>query len=142
MKKVWISVVLSGIAMLCMVAQVQATDAKELYKIESKATTLKKGQAGQAGFNIVLLKKDTKVHPQAPFQCSVSASEGLQLSKDKLGHDDKKISKDQKKVAVQVGVTAQHKGAKSVTMDCSFFVCTKDICVRTTEVVKVATNVK
>lgn len=142
MKVFWGSVLCSMFTMFGLLTQAEANEVKSLYKIESKAATLKKGISGKAGFNIVLLKKGTKVHPQAPFTCSVSASKGLQVSKETLGHDDKKISKDMQKVAVAVGVTAQRKGDSSVKMDCSFFVCTKDICVRTTEVVKIATHVK
>ena len=113
---------------------------KSLYKIVKGKADLKKGKAGKVGFQIVLQKNATKVHPQAPFKCKVSASAGIALAKKKLGHDDKKISKDKKQVDVAIGVTASKAG--NVVMDCSFFVCTKDICARTEEQVKIAAKVK
>lgn len=113
---------------------------KSLYKIVKTKAALKKGKAGKVGFKIVLNKNATKVHPQAPFKCKVSASKGIALKKNLLGHDDKKISKDKKKVDVAIGVVAKNAG--KVTMNCSFFVCTKDICARTEEKIKIATKVK
>lgn len=145
--KVWNWLVAAGAALALTVVSFGVTKAapvkvKTLYKIQSKALQLKKGKAAKAGFQIVLLKKGTKVHPQAPFRCKVSASKGLKLSKNKLGHDDKVIAKNKKQVTVQVGVVANATGKKSVQMNCSFFVCTKDICARTSEKVKIAANVK
>ncbi len=112
-----------------------SVDVKTLYKITAKKVVLKKGKAGKAGFRIVLTKLATKVHPQAPFRCKVSATSGISVKKTQLGHKDKKISKDMKEVSVDVGVVASKSG--NVVMDCSFFVCTKNICARTEEQVKI-----
>lgn len=126
--------------------QAGAQDPKTLYKIKNKAIQLGKAKkSGKASFDIKLVK-GAKVHPKAPFQCQLSASAGLTLSKKSLGHGDKKISKDKKTklVTVNVGtaVKVQAKGNQNVTMDCAFFVCTKDLCMRTTEKVTIASNIK
>lgn len=123
---------------------------KKLYKIRTHKLSLKKGTSGKATFDIVL-NKGAKVHPQAPFKCKVAASAGLSASKKVLKHKDTsncpskkcKLKKGQKKfVKVPVGVTAKAAGSQSVKMDCSFFICTKDICARKTEKINIKGNVK
>ncbi len=122
-------------------AKAAPVDVKTLYTIKAKNTSVKKGATVTAGFAILLTKTGTKVHPQAPFKCSVSTSKGVTAKKKKLGHDDKTVAKDGKSVDVGVDVTGTAVGNQQVTLDCSFFVCTKDICARTTEKINVTTKV-
>lgn len=114
---------------------------KKLYSIKANQLKLQKGKTSPASFHI-LLQKGAKIHPKAPFRCKVSATAGLTLAKKKLGHKDTHTSKDKRNVKVPVKVTAQNKGAQTVKMNCSFFVCTKDICSRHQEKVKIATKVQ
>ncbi|MCK6510205.1 hypothetical protein L6R29_09595 [Myxococcota bacterium] len=109
-----------------------------LYRVKPNASTLKAGSEGKASFSI-LLKAGAKVHPQAPFQCAVSSSAGLSVSKAKLGHKDKEIK--EKMVHVPVGVVAKGVGQQHVQMGCSFYICTKDICVRKEASVKIPVRV-
>lgn len=123
-------------------ANAKPVDVKTLYKIETKNAETKKSKTASVGFSIILTKAGTKVHPQAPFRCTVTPSKGAKADKSKLGHDDKKVAKDKKSVAVAVGVKSDTAGSHTVTLDCSFFVCTKDICARTTEKVVAKATVK
>jgi hypothetical protein len=116
-------------------------DVKKLYKIAVLPLSIARGEQGQAAFN-VLTVAGAKVHPQAPFSCKISATPGFKLQKTELEYADTKVSKDERTLTVPVGITAQQTGDQRVTMDCSFFVCTDEICARTEEVVHIATNVR
>lgn len=135
--------VLSGIALssVLLTAGDSWGEEKKLYKVETKDIALKQGAKGEASFAIVLVE-GAKIHPKAPFKCDVSASQGLALEKNKLGHADTKASSDHRHVQVPVSLTPKEKGPQSVQMDCSFYVCTKDICVRKEEAVKIKTSVQ
>ncbi len=114
-------------------------EAKKLYKVQIPSVELKVGQKGQAAF-VIALKKGAKVHSKAPFRCKLSATSSVKLEKNRLGHSDKIVSKDKKRVIVPAPITAISKGEAKVNFDCSFYICTKDICARTVE--KVAVPVK
>jgi len=105
---------------------------KKLYKIVPQKLELKDSK-GKAAFQIRLVT-GAKVHPQAPFKCKLTPKKGLTVAKNKLGHKDKVIDKKNKrKVSVGVDVAATGKGKQAVDFKCSFFVCTKEICVRMKE---------
>ncbi|MCB9638991.1 MAG: hypothetical protein H6727_08835 [Myxococcales bacterium] len=110
--------------------------ANKLYSVKANEVKIKAGSKGQASFSIVL-GKGAKVHPQAPFRCSVSASAGLAVEKKKLGHKDKQILKEKHLVRVPVGISAKSAGKQHVDMGCSFYICTKDICARKDAKVKI-----
>ncbi|MBU47553.1 MAG: hypothetical protein CL920_02515 [Deltaproteobacteria bacterium] len=114
---------------------------KKLYQIKTDALTVAKGKKANAAFHIVL-NKGAKVHPKAPFKCSVTSTKGLKVAKGTLRHPDTKTSKDKRDVKVPVGVTAVGGGQQTVNMACSFFICTAKICARTEEKVKIAAKVK
>lgn len=126
-------------------AQAAPKDPKSLYKIHHKAVSLKVGTKGNANFAIKLVS-GAKIHPKAPFVCQVSATKGVKVEKKTLGHPDTSSSRHKKTklmtVQVKAPISGTKKGGQKVKMDCAFFVCTKDICMRTTEKVTVATNVK
>ncbi len=141
MKKVLWLVMGWGLMGWSVSAQAEGADPTAgLYTVKPNASTIQAGGKGKASFTI-LLKKGAKVHPQAPFQCAVSASAGLSVNKSKLGHKDKQILKDNKMVHVPVGVVAKGLGSQHVQMGCSFYICTKDICVRKKADVKIPVRV-
>lgn len=125
--------------------QAAPKDPKKLYKVKGNALKVTKGKKGSYGFKIKLVS-GAKIHPKAPFQCQIATSAGLKATKKTLGHPDTKSSRDKKTklMTVSVGsqVTATNGGKQHVKMDCSFFVCTKDLCMRTTEKVTIAGNIK
>lgn len=117
---------------------------KSLYKIAHKKLTVQKGKDGTAGFAIKLVK-GSKVHPKAPFVCQVTSSAGLTVKKKTLKHPDTKSSRDKKTklmtVSVNAPIAAKATGKQNVKMDCAFFICTKDLCMRTTEKINIKGSV-
>ncbi len=114
----------------CKKSSAQAPKSKNaLYSVQANNTTLTKGKTGQASFDINLYK-GAEIHAKAPFKCQLQASDGLDLAKKTLGHADVTVAKNHKKALVSVKITAKKTGKQFVNFDCSFFVCTKDICAR------------
>jgi len=109
-----------------------------LYTVQPNKSSLAKGTKGKASFNINLFNGG-EIHAQAPFKCMMTASSGLSISKKTLGHKDVIAAKDHKSVTLSVGIIAKQKGKQYVKFDCSFFICTKDICARHQE--KIQSNI-
>ncbi len=116
-------------------------EAKKLYKIKREKLSYRKGEEASVWFKI-LLNKGAKVHSKAPFRCKLTAPANLHLAKEKLGHGDKKVSKDKREVTVSVKAKALKNGSGEVSFHCNFYVCTKDICAKTEEKFAVSVEVK
>lgn len=90
---------------------------------------------------VIKPKNETKIHPQAPLEISLTQPAGLVVEKKKLGRKDVK-DKKAKAPELGCGVTGEKAGDYSVDADVSFFLCTESFCQRMTDRVSIAVKVE
>jgi hypothetical protein len=117
-------------------------DAAKSYRIETTGTTVEvpKGGAGKLVITIVALQ-GTHVHPAAPLKITLSASPGLKLSKDVLGHKDA-LEPSAPTPRFEVPFTATDGGPQEARAKVDFFICSEQWCVKQARDVAVAVQVK
>ena len=117
-------------------------DAARSYRIDTAGTTveLEKGGEGRLVLTILPLQ-GTHVNAEAPLKVALSATPGLKLSRDQLGHKD---AQEPGGIAqrFEVPFTATDAGPQEARARLDFYICTEQWCVRQAREVAVAVHVK
>jgi hypothetical protein len=123
-------------------ADAAADAAARSYRIDTEGTTrtVKTGAAGKLVLSIVPVA-GTHVHPQAPLKIALSATPGLTLSKDRLGHKDA-VDPKAEGPRFEVPFTAAQAGAQEARAKVDFFICSDQWCVKQTRDVAVPVKVE
>jgi hypothetical protein len=118
------------------------SEAAKSYRIETEGTTrqLKAGAAGKLVLAIVPLN-GAHVHPAAPLHIGLSATPGLKLSRDALGHQDA-IDPKADGPRFEVPFTASQAGGQEARVKVDFFICSDQWCVKQSRDVAVPVDVK
>lgn len=133
--------IVSTLLALALTAAEPKADAPKNYSVDTQGTS-KEVQAGKAG-SLQLQIKAAEGHyisPEAPLKITLS-SEGLELAKKALGHDDAK-DKESKAPEFTVGFKAAATGEKTIAVDASFFLCSAKICEKKVEKLSVPVSVR
>ncbi len=83
----------------------------------------------------------THVHPAAPLKIALSATPGLKLERDALGHKDA-VDPKADGPRFEVPFSAAQAGAQEVRAKVDFFICSDQWCVKQSRDVTVAVDVK
>ena len=117
-------------------------DAARSYRIETAGTTVEVEQGGEGKMVVTILPlQGTHVNAEAPLKVALSATPGLKLSRDLLGHKDA-----QEPAGIvqrfEVPFTATGAGPQEVRARVDFFICSEQWCVKQSRDVTVAINVQ
>jgi hypothetical protein len=117
-------------------------DAAKSYRLETEGTTrqLPAGGKGKLVLSIVP-SKGTHVHPDAPLKVALSASPGLSLSREQLGHADA-VDPKAEGPSFEVPFTALASGPQEAKAKVDFFICSDRWCVKQSRQLAVAIVVK
>ena len=121
-------------------AKLDIENPKSLYTVSKDApATVKAGEDGK--FTLAVQPKEgVRVKPETPFKAKLSATAPVELAKTELGYaDNVRIEKDGP--VFEVPFEGKAAGTGAITADMTFFVCTSEACVRTTEQVQVPVTV-
>ena len=125
----------------CTSATADAADKKEkktFYVVEASMTPSALKNGTQANWHITITPEGEWVlKTETPFKVTVTASENLQLSKNKFSAKDFKDPKAKAK-QIETAVTVQGPGDAFVQADLVFFLCNPQICERHTETIRSA----
>jgi hypothetical protein len=114
---------------------------KSLYRVETKAPArVKAGERGTLTL-AVQPREGAKVKPETPFKTKLSATAPVELAKTELGYQDHARVEGNGPV-FEVPFDAKDAGAGNIEADMTFFVCTDEACVRTTEQLQVPVTVQ
>lgn len=117
-------------------------DPKALYRIDTSGTTtsVKAGETGKLVLAIQPTASGAHVKPETPFRGKLSATGALTFDKADFGYTDSARVVNEGPV-FELPFKASAPGDSQVTADLTFFVCTAQACLRTTEQVKVPVTV-
>ncbi|HVO21917.1 MAG TPA: hypothetical protein VMU15_21880 [Anaeromyxobacter sp.] len=117
-------------------------DAARSYRIETAGTTVEVEQGGEGKLVVAILPlQGTHVNAEAPLKIALSATPGLKLSRDLLGHKD---AQDPAGIVqrFEVPFTATGTGPQEARARVEFFICSEQWCVKQARDVAVAVHVK
>ncbi len=117
-------------------------DAAQSYRLDTEGTT-RQLPAGGAGKLVVAIvpAKGTHVHPAAPLKITLSATPGLKLSREQLGHADA-VDPKAEGPRFEVPFTATAAGAQEARAKVDFFICSETWCVKQSRDLSVSVAVK
>jgi hypothetical protein len=118
-------------------------DPKTLYKIDTTGTTttVKSGTAGKLVIAIQPQVKGAHVKSETPFRGKLTTTGAVAFDKADFGYKDMARVVNEGPV-FELPFKATAPGASTVTADLTFFVCTEQACMRTTDQVKVPVTVQ
>jgi hypothetical protein len=119
------------------------TDPKALYRIEASAQPASIEAGKQGTFRIAVRPTVSGAHvkPETPFRGKLGATGPLSLQKSELKYEDHvRVEKDGP--VFEIPYEAKAAGSGALTADLTFFVCTDEACLRTTEKVNVPVQVR
>jgi hypothetical protein len=119
------------------------TDPKALYRLDATAepATLKPGGKGTFRLAVRPTKAGAHVKPETPFRGTISTTGPLQVEKTTIAYEDRaRVENDGPVFEIPFEATAAGKG--ELKADLTFFVCTDQACLRTTEQVALPVEVK
>lgn len=132
----------AAVLLLACTSQAQE-DPKNLYRIDTAGTTtaVKPGDTGKLVVAIQPKVKGAHVKPETPFRGKVSATGPVSFQKGDFSYKDMSRVVNEGPV-FELPFQATAAGACEVSADLTFFVCTDQACLRTTEKVQVPVTVK
>lgn len=120
--------------------EAQEADVSKLYRVEASASPVKAGETGT--FHVAIRPNgDAHVKPETPFRGKISATGPLTVSKTQIGYTDHVKVENQGPV-FEIPFQATGPGAGELKADLTFFVCTAELCQRTTNQVSVPVQVQ
>jgi hypothetical protein len=114
-------------------------DGPKAYQVEAPAARVKAGAKGKATIHIQV-KAGSHVSEEAPLKIALK-SDGLKLDKELLRTPDIVEGKGASP-RFEVPFTAAKPGAQSIEATMNFVVCTKELCERESETVKIPVSVE
>lgn len=121
-------------------ARLDIDNPKSLYTLAKGApATVKAGEQGK--LTLAVQPKDgVRVKPETPFKAKLSTTAPVELAKTELGYTDHaRVEKGGP--VFEVPFEGKAAGSGQIAADMTFFVCTDEACVRTTEQVDVPVTV-
>jgi hypothetical protein len=137
---------LAALALLAAAAAVRAAEpgdeAARSYRVSSDGSTTSV-EAGKSGRIVVALEAIGKVHvdPRAPLKVVLTATDGLRLGKERLGHKDAADPRAGMP-RFEVPFVAAAPGKQEARARLDFFLCSDQWCVKQTRDVVVAVDVR
>lgn len=115
-------------------------DVSKLYKVEASVSPVKAGETGT--FHLAIKPQgDAHVKPETPFRGKISATGPITVSKADIGYADHSRVENQGPV-FDLPFQATGPGTGEIKADLTFFVCTAELCQRTTNQVTVPVQVQ
>jgi len=117
-------------------------EAARSYRVTTEGSTAAVS-AGGSGRIVISVEPLAKVHvdPRAPLKVTLTASDGLRLGKEKLGHQDA-VDPKAEMPRFEVPFVARAKGKQEARAKLDFFLCSDQWCVKQTREVAVAVDVR
>ena len=117
-------------------------EAARSYRVTTEGSTAAVN-AGGSGRIVISVEPLAKVHvdPRAPLKVTLTASDGLRLGKEKLGHQDA-VDPKAEMPRFEVPFVARAKGKQEARAKLDFFLCSDQWCVKQTREVAVAVDVR
>ena len=109
------------------------------YSVKVSAPKAAVGKAAKAQLAIDVAQ-GSHVSPDAPLKILLK-SDGLELTKAKLGHADA-VTGDAPSPRFEIPFVAKKKGAQHNTADATFIVCTQQLCEREHQNIDIPVNVQ
>lgn len=115
-------------------------DISKLYRVEASASPVKAGETGT--FHVAIRPTgEAHVKPETPFKGKISATGPIEVSKTEIGYADHSKIENQGPV-FDIPFQAKATGSGELKADLTFFVCTAELCQRTTNQVSVPVQVQ
>lgn len=111
--------------------------AKYSVKVDAPKATV--GKAAKAELSIDVAQ-GSHVSPDAPLKILLK-SDGLKLTKVKLGHADA-VTGNAPSPRFEIPFVAEKKGAQHIAADATFIVCTQELCEREHQTIDIPVNVQ
>lgn len=133
---------LSSAAVLLLACKGEAeADPKSLYRVEASASPVAAGQQGTFRIAVRPTAAGAHVKPETPFRGKLVATGPLALQKTEIAFGDNARIEGGGPV-FEIPFDAKAPGEGTLAADLTFFVCTAQSCMRTTEQVTVPVQVK
>lgn len=120
--------------------EAQEVDVSKLYRVEASASSVKAGETGT--FHVAIRPNgEAHVKPETPFRGKISATGPITVSKTQIAYADHVKVENQGPV-FEIPFQATGPGSGEIKADLTFFVCTAELCQRTTNQVSVPVQVQ